>query len=167
MTDTETERLVAWLFAIFEAKTGVDVRRTDETAVLRVRDAAARACAEWAAAPSDSGVEINLPFLTSTDAGAQHLEEHLAPGKLRRILAGDPLADEIEAARQAREAAAESAKRARRVMQADSTAETRKVFLIGALIVVALFASAAATVVLKESRSHSHADRHHEGEHAR
>lgn len=165
--DVETERLSAWLLAIFEAKTGVDLRRADENAAARVREAAEKGRNEWRVTAPDSGLAINLPFLSSTDAGPLHMDERIAPGELRRILAGDPMTEELEAARYARAGKPLRELEPKFSGEATEGMSTKTAVILMAVLIVALLAWGAASAARKESQRHHHADRHHEGEHAR
>ncbi|HEY2365269.1 MAG TPA: Hsp70 family protein [Polyangiaceae bacterium] len=75
---------MAWLVARFEADSGVDVR-SDETAMKRIREAAARITT------LTEMDEVNLPFLAADGAGPKHFQVLLRKRQIERILSGEEL----------------------------------------------------------------------------
>src|SRR5262249_60201932 len=63
-------RIVDWLIAEFQRKTGIDVR-PDRMALRRVKEAAEKAKCELSGAEQSV---IELPFLSADASGAKHLE---------------------------------------------------------------------------------------------
>ncbi|MEM9542186.1 MAG: molecular chaperone DnaK [Cyanobacteria bacterium P01_E01_bin.42] len=70
-------KIVDWLAEEFLENTGIDLRKSDRQALQRLTEAAEKAKIEL----SGVGVtEINLPFITATDEGPQHIETRLTRG---------------------------------------------------------------------------------------
>jgi molecular chaperone DnaK (HSP70) len=99
--EADNERLVAYVVAMFEAANGVDLR-SDDVAMKRVREAAARACVEWKGMPN-AGLAVNLPFISANPP--LHVLEELGVGEARRLFAGEDYSDKLTAARAERERA--------------------------------------------------------------
>jgi molecular chaperone DnaK len=76
------EAIQNYLVAEFKKKSGVDVSK-DRTALQRIRDAAERAKMELTAMTQTN---LNLPYLTATASGPQHLELTLNRAKLEEIV---------------------------------------------------------------------------------
>ncbi len=74
--------MVAWLVARFEADSGIDVRG-DETAMARIREAAARVTT---LVEMD---EVNLPFFASNASGPKHFQVSLRRREIERIFSGE------------------------------------------------------------------------------
>jgi len=77
------QKIMNWLADTFKKDSGVDVRN-DALARQRLDEAAEKAKIELSTALE---TEINIPFITSTDAGPQHLLIKLTRGKLEEISA--------------------------------------------------------------------------------
>ncbi len=75
-------RIVDWLLHTFREETGVDLR-SDRMALQRLKEAAEKAKCELS--QSDSA-EINLPFISADDSGAQHLHTTLPREKLEELV---------------------------------------------------------------------------------
>ena len=71
------QRIVTWLAEEFKSNNGVDIRN-DAMAMQRLMDAAEAAKKELSSAME---TDINLPFITMTDAGPQHLVTKLTRAK--------------------------------------------------------------------------------------
>jgi molecular chaperone DnaK len=68
------KKIVDWLAAKFEEEHGVDLRRSDRQALQRLLEGAEKAKIELSAV---SVTDINLPFITATEDGPQHIETRL------------------------------------------------------------------------------------------
>jgi molecular chaperone DnaK len=79
------QKIVEWIIAEFKKTSGVDVSK-DPLALQRLDEAAEKAKIELS---TTTETEINIPFITSTDAGPQHLMLKLSRAKL------EDLADEF------------------------------------------------------------------------
>lgn len=77
------QKIINWLADEFKKTTGVDVR-SDALARQRLDEAAEKAKIELSTAME---TEVNIPFLTSTDAGPQHLLVKLSRAKLEELSA--------------------------------------------------------------------------------
>ncbi|MGK7927349.1 MAG: molecular chaperone DnaK [Spirulina sp.] len=80
-------KIVDWLAEEFLERTEIDLRKSDRQAMQRLMEAAEKAKIEL------SGVavtEINLPFITATEEGPQHIETRLTRGTFEG-LCGDLL----------------------------------------------------------------------------
>jgi molecular chaperone DnaK len=75
------QKIIDWLATEFKRDSGVDVR-TDPLARQRLDEAAEKAKIELSTAVES---EINIPFITSTDAGPQHLLIKLSRAKLEEL----------------------------------------------------------------------------------
>lgn len=75
------QKIIDWLATEFKRESGVDVR-TDALARQRLDEAAEKAKIELSTALE---TEVNIPFITSTDAGPQHLLIKLSRGKLEEL----------------------------------------------------------------------------------
>jgi len=75
------QSIIAWLAAEFKKQTGVDVT-SDALARQRLDEAAEKAKIELSSAMES---EVNIPFLTSTDAGPQHLLVRMTRAKLEEL----------------------------------------------------------------------------------
>ncbi len=75
------QKIIDWLAVEFKRESGVDVR-TDALARQRLDEAAEKAKIELSTALE---TEVNIPFITSTDAGPQHLLIKLTRGKLEEL----------------------------------------------------------------------------------
>ena len=77
------QAIIEWLAAEFKKQSGVDVMQ-DALARQRLDDAAEKAKIELSSAME---TEVNIPFLTSTDAGPQHLLVPMTRAKLEELAA--------------------------------------------------------------------------------
>ncbi|MHB1086985.1 MAG: molecular chaperone DnaK [Minisyncoccota bacterium] len=77
------QKIINWLADEFKRESGVDVR-TDALARQRLDEAAEKAKIELSTAVE---TEVNIPFITSTDAGPQHLLVKLSRAKLEELSA--------------------------------------------------------------------------------
>ena len=75
------QKIISWLADEFKKETGVDVL-TDPLARQRLDEAAEKAKIELSSAME---TEVNIPFLTSTDAGPQHLLVRMTRAKLEEL----------------------------------------------------------------------------------
>jgi len=79
--DDWDQRVIGWLADEFLRDQGVDLR-TDQMALQRLKEAAERAKCELS---SSVQTQINLPFITATDAGPKHLDMTLTRAKLDQL----------------------------------------------------------------------------------
>ncbi len=86
--DDFDNKIVDWLASEFKASHGIDLKN-DKMALQRLKDAAENAKKELSSATE---TEINLPFITMTEAGPQHLVVKLTRAKFEGMI--DPLVDE-------------------------------------------------------------------------
>ncbi len=77
------QKIMDWIGEEYKKESGVDVRK-DPLARQRLDEAAEKAKIELSTALE---TEINIPFITSTDAGPQHLLIKLTRGKLEELSA--------------------------------------------------------------------------------
>jgi molecular chaperone DnaK len=75
-------RIVDWLAEEFLKQEGVDLRKSDRQALQRLTEAAEKAKIELS---SLSVTEINLPFITATEAGPKHIEIKLNRAKFEEL----------------------------------------------------------------------------------
>src|SRR5246127_628806 len=75
------QKIIDWLAAEFQKESGVDVRK-DPLARQRLDEAAEKAKIELSTALE---TEINIPFITSTDAGPQHLLLKMSRAQLESL----------------------------------------------------------------------------------
>jgi molecular chaperone DnaK len=92
-------KIINWIAEEFKKQSGVDVSK-DPLALQRLDEAAEKAKIELSTTPE---TEINIPFITSTDAGPQHLLLKLSRAKLEE-LADEFIARSIEITKRAIEA---------------------------------------------------------------
>ena len=81
--DDWDQRVMDWLIDKFKSSTGIDLSK-DKMAVQRIQEGAEKAKIELS---STSETEINLPFITASDAGPQHLLEKLSRSEFEKITA--------------------------------------------------------------------------------
>lgn len=81
--DDFDERIVQYLIAEFKKSHGVDLKQ-DKMAIQRLKEGAEKAKHELS---SLSSTNINLPFITATDAGPQHLDIDLTKAKFEELTA--------------------------------------------------------------------------------
>lgn len=74
-------KIINWIADEFKKQSGVDVSK-DPLALQRLDEAAEKAKIELSTTPE---TEINIPFITSTDAGPQHLLLKLSRAKLEEL----------------------------------------------------------------------------------
>ena len=74
-------KIINWLVDQFKKESGVDVSK-DPLALQRLDEAAEKAKIELSTTPE---TEINIPFITSTDAGPQHLLLKMTRAKLEEL----------------------------------------------------------------------------------
>ncbi len=86
--DDFDNKIVDWLAEEFKGSHGIDLKN-DKMALQRLKDAAENAKKELSSATE---TEINLPFITMTEAGPQHLVVKLTRAKFEGMI--DPLVDE-------------------------------------------------------------------------
>jgi molecular chaperone DnaK len=86
--DDFDNKIVDWLANEFKGSHGIDLKN-DKMALQRLKDAAENAKKELSSATE---TEINLPFITMTEAGPQHLVVKLTRAKFEGMI--DPLVDE-------------------------------------------------------------------------
>ncbi len=76
--DDWDQRVIDWLVDSFKNSNGVDLSK-DNMALQRLKEAAEKAKIELSQVQQ---TQINLPFITATDAGPLHLDESLDPGEV-------------------------------------------------------------------------------------
>jgi molecular chaperone DnaK len=79
--DDFDNRLFEYIIEEFKKDTGVDISK-DPTAIQRVKDEAEKAKCELS---STTTTNINIPFITATDAGPQHLNMEITRAKLESL----------------------------------------------------------------------------------
>jgi molecular chaperone DnaK len=81
--DDFDERVIHWMAAEFKKSHGVDLAK-DKIATQRLKEAAEKAKHELSSVASTN---INLPFITATQDGPQHLDLTLTRAKLEELIA--------------------------------------------------------------------------------
>jgi len=81
--DDWDQRIIDWMADDFKAKTGIDLRK-DKMALQRLKEAAEKAKMELSTTTSTS---INLPFITATQEGPQHLDMTLSRSDFNKMTA--------------------------------------------------------------------------------
>jgi molecular chaperone DnaK len=81
--DDWDQRVIDWMADDFKAKTGIDLRN-DKMALQRLKEAAEKAKMELSTTTSTS---INLPFITATQEGPQHLDMTLSRSDFNKMTA--------------------------------------------------------------------------------
>ena len=81
--DDFDERIIDWLVQGFKKETGVDLSK-DKMALQRLKEAAEKAKHELS---SVTNANINLPFITATADGPQHLDMNLSRAKFDELTA--------------------------------------------------------------------------------
>jgi molecular chaperone DnaK len=81
--DDWDQRIIDWMADDFKAKTGIDLR-SDKMALQRLKEAAEKAKMELSTTTSTS---INLPFITATQEGPQHLDMTLSRSDFNKMTA--------------------------------------------------------------------------------
>ena len=79
--DDFDQRVIEWLVAEFKKAEGVDLSK-DPMALQRLKEASEKAKMELS---TTSQTEINLPFITATDAGPKHLNMNLTRAKFEQL----------------------------------------------------------------------------------
>ena len=79
--DDWDEAVIDWLVAEFKNENGVDLS-SDKMAVQRLKEAAEKAKIELSTVPE---TEVNLPFITATDAGPLHLQKKLTRAEFQKM----------------------------------------------------------------------------------
>jgi molecular chaperone DnaK len=79
--DDFDQRVIEWLVAEFKKQEGVDLSK-DPMALQRLKEAAEKAKCELS---TTTQTEINLPFITATDAGPKHLTMTLTRSKFEQL----------------------------------------------------------------------------------
>lgn len=90
------QEIIRWIAAEFKKESGIDVSK-DMLALQRLKESAEKAKHELS---TTMEAEINIPFITSTEAGPQHLALKLSRAKLEE-LAGKYIEKSIEISKQA------------------------------------------------------------------
>ena len=80
--DDFDQRIIDWLVAEFKKDQGVDLKK-DPMALQRIKEGAEKAKIELS---SSSQTDINLPFITATEAGPQHLNYTLTRAKFEQLI---------------------------------------------------------------------------------
>jgi molecular chaperone DnaK len=81
--DDWDQKVIDWLVSGFKGEHGVDLSK-DNMAVQRLKEAAEKAKIELSQVQS---TQINLPFITATDAGPLHLDVQLTRSKFQELTA--------------------------------------------------------------------------------
>ena len=81
--DDWDQRIIDWMADDFKAKTGIDPRK-DKMALQRLKEAAEKAKMELSTTTTTS---INLPFITATSEGPQHLDMTLSRSDFNKMTA--------------------------------------------------------------------------------
>ncbi len=81
--DDFDDKIIDWMIAEFKKDTGVDLSK-DKMALQRLREAAEKAKMELSSVMS---TDINLPFITATAEGPQHLDLTLSRAKFEELAA--------------------------------------------------------------------------------
>jgi molecular chaperone DnaK len=79
--DDWDQRVIDWLVDTFKGSNGVDLSK-DNMALQRLKEAAEKAKVELSQVQQ---TQINLPFITATDAGPLHLDESLSRAKFQEM----------------------------------------------------------------------------------
>jgi molecular chaperone DnaK len=80
--DDFDQRVIDWVVAEFKKERRVDLKK-DPMALQRIKEACEKAKIELS---SSSQTEINLPFITATDEGPQHLNYTLTRAKFEQLI---------------------------------------------------------------------------------
>jgi molecular chaperone DnaK len=81
--DDWDQKIIDWMADDFKAKTGIDLRN-DKMALQRLKEAAEKAKMELSTTTSTN---INLPFVTATQEGPQHLDMTLSRSEFNKMTA--------------------------------------------------------------------------------
>ncbi|MDD5448888.1 MAG: molecular chaperone DnaK, partial [Actinomycetota bacterium] len=99
--DDWDQRIIDWMADDFKAKTGIDLRK-DKMALQRLKEAAEKAKIELS---TTTTTNINLPFITATQEGPQHLDMTLTRAEFNKMTADlvdkcvGPFTDAMQAAK--------------------------------------------------------------------
>jgi molecular chaperone DnaK len=80
--DDFDQRIIEWLVAEFKKDQGVDLKK-DPMALQRIKEGSEKAKIELS---SSAQTDINLPFITATEAGPQHLNYTLTRAKFEQLI---------------------------------------------------------------------------------
>jgi len=80
--DDFDQRIIDWVVSEFKKDQGVDLKK-DPMALQRIKEAAEKAKIELS---SSNQTDINLPFITATEAGPQHLNYTLTRAKFEQLI---------------------------------------------------------------------------------
>lgn len=94
--DDLDQRIIDYIAEEFENRTGIDLKK-DKMALQRLKDAAEKAKIELS---SVKQTNINLPFITQTDSGPEHLDIDLTRAKFESLIS-DLIEQTMEPARKA------------------------------------------------------------------
>ncbi|ADQ15107.1 molecular chaperone DnaK [Halanaerobium hydrogeniformans] len=94
--DDFDQRIIEYLADEFQNSTGIDLRK-DKMALQRLKDAAEKAKIELS---SVKQTNVNLPFITQTESGPEHLDIDLTRAKFEKLIS-DLIEDTMKPARQA------------------------------------------------------------------
>ena len=94
--DDFDQKIIGWILEEFKKEHGIDLSQ-DRLALQRLKEAAERAKIELS---SSLETEINQPFITTTDAGPQHLVLKMTRAKLEELV-GDLVTKTLEPCRKA------------------------------------------------------------------
>jgi molecular chaperone DnaK len=81
--DDWDQKIIDWMADDFKAKTGIDLR-DDSMALQRLKEAAEKAKVELS---TTTTTNINLPFITATQEGPQHLDMTLSRAEFNKMTA--------------------------------------------------------------------------------
>jgi molecular chaperone DnaK len=81
--DDWDQRIIDWMADDFKVKTGIDLRK-DKMALQRLKEAAEKAKMELS---TTTTTNINLPFITATQEGPQHLDMNLSRSEFNKMTA--------------------------------------------------------------------------------
>ena len=81
--DDWDQRIIDWMADDFKAKTGIDLKK-DNMALQRLKEAAEKAKVELS---TTTTTNINLPFVTATQEGPQHLDMTLSRAEFNKMTA--------------------------------------------------------------------------------
>ena len=109
--DDFDDRIIEYLVAEFKKQTGIDLSK-DKMAGQRLKEAAEKAKKELSSVMESN---INLPFITATDEGPQHLDITLSRAKFNELIA-DLIEKTISPTKQALSDSGLSAKEINRVL---------------------------------------------------
>lgn len=94
--DDFDQKIMDWIVEEFKKNDGIDLKQ-DAMALQRIKEAAEKAKVELS---SSQETEINLPFITASNSGPQHLIQKLSRAKLEQLI-GELVEKTAEPCRQA------------------------------------------------------------------